>query len=260
MKKRRDPEERKTLKDEVQVGSDLLAPKRQCTAKSKATGQQCKRYVALGMRTCNVHGSATRRSKVAAAKRIAQASGFAAELLVEFMADPSVELKTRVQIAQDLLNRAGVAGKQGIEFSGKTVSELYANIVLESTIPITGPKPDNWDESFDGPWEAFIRPGQPHIIDAEIVEDAEHERALDAHTEATERERAKRRRKRLNPELPPSVARGLPAPRSHSIEEDPRTRPKQPSPEEDITSGREAFLRERLADDKKPRRTQRSRG
>ena len=131
---RRHPDERLNLKDEP--SSALVGRKRQCTATSKATGERCKRYVSAGMRTCRVHGSATRRTKVAAAKRIAQASGYAAEMLVEFMADPATPLKDRVQIAQDLLNRAGLGGRQQVEIGMQTVSEVYARIVLDSSVAI----------------------------------------------------------------------------------------------------------------------------
>ncbi|WP_334147572.1 hypothetical protein [Microbacterium sp.] len=89
----------------------LMESKRQCPAISKRTGERCKRYCALGMRSCRWHGSATRVAKTAAAKRIAQASGYAADMLVEFMADPEVNIDLRTKIAQDLLNRAGVSEK-----------------------------------------------------------------------------------------------------------------------------------------------------
>lgn len=261
---RRDPDERRNLKDVP--SSALVGPKRQCTATSKATGERCKRYVSPGMRTCRVHGSATRKTKVAAAKRIAQASGYAAEMLVEFMADPATPLKDRVQIAQDLLNRAGVAGKSAEQ---NERFELYQNIVLASTVPLNGPKPDDWDDDgLDGPWEAFsgqvAAPAQ-NVIDAEVVED--HERARDEQTEAVERERDKRRRRGVDPELPPAIEqrvrpRAAPAPQSAatpsapSIEDDPRDRQPVPSRDEALVKGREQFLldREGLRKKTRPRR------
>lgn len=88
-----------------------LSPKRQCTAMSKHTGQQCGRYAMKGLRVCVMHGGATRQAKAKAAERIQQASGYAADLLVEMMANPDIDVKTRTQIAQDLLDRSGVNSK-----------------------------------------------------------------------------------------------------------------------------------------------------
>ena len=106
----------------------LLTPNKQCSAMSKRTGEQCKNLAMTAQSVCRMHGGATRKSRVAAAKRIAQASGFAAELLVELMADPKVDLKTRTQIAQDLLNRAGVNGKQELEVTVGMVPGWEAGI------------------------------------------------------------------------------------------------------------------------------------
>lgn len=130
----------------------LMESKRQCPAISKRTGERCKRYCALGMRSCRWHGSATRVAKTAAAKRIAQASGYAADMLVEFMADPEVNIDLRTKIAQDLLNRAGV--------SEKTVLQ----------IGVEQPKSfDAWvgDALVDVP----VDDDDPNVLDAEVIED-----------------------------------------------------------------------------------------
>jgi hypothetical protein len=97
------------------LDSSLMSSKRQCTAMSKRTGERCKNFAPMGQRTCRMHGGATRKSKTAAAKRIAEASGYSADLLVEFMADPEVDVKLRAKIAQDLLSRAGYNGKTELE-------------------------------------------------------------------------------------------------------------------------------------------------
>ncbi|NRD08406.1 hypothetical protein [Rathayibacter agropyri] len=112
---------------------------RQCTAMSKRSGEQCKNYVGVGLRTCRMHGSATRRSKTAAAKRIAQAAGYAADLLAELMADPEVQTKERAQIAQDFLNRAGLNGKRELEVKISKWDEVSADIVID--VENLGPAP-----------------------------------------------------------------------------------------------------------------------
>ena len=169
----------------------LLSPHRQCTAISKRSNERCKNLAMTAQRTCRMHGGATRRSKVAAAKRIADASGYAAELLVEFMADPKVDIRNRIAIAQDLLNRANVSGKTvvSVESAG-----LYERILGASILPS-----DEFDDL----------DGDSNVIDAEIVEDPDHERDLDAGIEARERERAKRMRRRRDPEPLPSEQRAL---------------------------------------------------
>ena len=262
MKKREDP---------VQSLNLISAPTRhrrsltaqQCTATSKRTGERCRAWALVGRKTCRVHGSATRLSAAKAQRVIAGSSGFAAEMLVEVMADPKVELKTRIQIAQDLLNRAGIAGKQQLEIGMQTVREVYANIVARSVVDVRGPKPADWDESLDGAWEDFAgqralpASADPNVVDAEIVEDDQREQQHDAQVEAVERERVRRRRRGLDPELPPSVEQRLrpqptPAP---SIEQDPRHRSSVAN-RDDVTAGRERFLLERegLAPRKRRRR------
>jgi hypothetical protein len=156
----------------------------QCTATSKRTGERCRAWALRGARTCRVHGSATKKSKVAAAKRIADASGFAADMLVEFMADPKVDVKLRTQIAQDLLNRGGYTSKQSLELEVRDYRDVMEGVLID--------------------------------IDDEDTEDAvivlEPPRAIDAGAEARrdseieEREAARRRKQRLgrSGDLPPT--------------------------------------------------------
>jgi len=153
-KKTRKPVERDEPLNDLK--SSDLAPKRRCPAMSRRTGEQCGRYCAPGFRTCRWHGSGNMKSKMAAAKRIAKASGYAADMLVEFMADPDVDVKTRTAIAQDLLDRANVVGKTAIEL---TVPEwekrANANVVAAVV---------DWGELAN-------MPGAQQVIDADLVDD-----------------------------------------------------------------------------------------
>jgi len=126
---------------------------------SKRTGEQCGRYCAPGFRTCNWHGSSNKVSKMAAAKRIAKASGYAAEMLVEFMADPKVDVKLRTSIAQDLLSRANVTAKTAIELSVPEWQKKADAAVTVVTV--------DWGEIANMPG------ADRGIIDAELVEDYE---------------------------------------------------------------------------------------
>jgi hypothetical protein len=146
----------------------LMESKRQCPAISKRTGERCKRFCAMGMRTCRWHGSATRVAKTAAAKRIAQASGYAADMLAEFMADPGVPLELRTKIAQDLLNRAGV---NAATFLQVQVEQRFEDVLDAVLVDVD-----------DGPEGGVLASPAPNIEDAEVVDEPpaqnRHDRAV----------------------------------------------------------------------------------
>jgi hypothetical protein len=170
--RRRKPKAVERVEPLNDLRSGDLAPHRQCPAMSKRTGERCKRYCAPGFRTCVWHGSATKKSKMAAAKRIAKASGYAAEMLVEFMADPDVDVKLRTTIAQDLLSRANVTAKTAIELTVPEWEKRAKSAVVGAVV--------DWGEL------ASMRPqADPNVIDAEVVqEDEAHEREWDRRLEA----------------------------------------------------------------------------
>ncbi|WP_235020185.1 hypothetical protein [Ruania rhizosphaerae] len=58
-------------------GPDRMESPR-CTARSKGSGEQCKRRPAIGQRVCAVHGGKSPQAKKAAARRIAEAEARAA--------------------------------------------------------------------------------------------------------------------------------------------------------------------------------------
>lgn len=159
------PKGRKALgRDDRLDEADLMSRKRQCPATSKRTGERCKRYCAPGARTCKFHGSATRRAKTAAAKRVAQASGYAADMLVEFMADPEVDIKLRTNIAQDLLDRSGVSAKTVLQIGvepPKSFEDWVGDAVVELDVV-----PDETVAAYNPP-----RTRDLEVLDAEVVED-----------------------------------------------------------------------------------------
>jgi len=134
-----------------------LSPKRQCTAMSKHTGKQCQRFAMRGLRVCVVHGGATRAAKAKAAERISAASGYAADLLVEFMANPEIDVKSRTQIAQDILDRGGINAKRVMELTvekGRSFADVTADVVMDLVV-------DDQDTT--------------DVIDAEVIEFDESE-------------------------------------------------------------------------------------
>ncbi|MET4781236.1 hypothetical protein [Glaciihabitans sp. UYNi722] len=186
------PERRADLKVDLQ--SKYLAPGRKCSATSKATGERCGRWASLGMAVCVVHGGATRRAKTAAAKRIAQASGYAADMLVEFMADPKIDVKLRSSIAQDLLTRAGVNGKQEVEVMVGQMPKWEADLQELFVVYPDGPATPTKNEVVE---DAVIVPDEQAAIEA----------AHDAFSEQLERQRTLRKKQGYSgaPVAPPTV-------------------------------------------------------
>ncbi|MCO4239569.1 hypothetical protein NG702_19530 [Pseudarthrobacter sp. MDT3-28] len=94
-----------------------------CTARRKS-GTECKNWAIRGGYVCRMHGGGAPQVKKKAAQRIAEAADDAAALLVQFMEDPKNDVKVRMQIAQDLLNRAGFVGKQSVDLTVSRFDEL----------------------------------------------------------------------------------------------------------------------------------------
>jgi hypothetical protein len=149
-----------------------LSPNRQCTAMSKIHGRQCHNRAMVGQRTCRMHGGATRKARTAASKRVAESTGFAADLLVEFMADPATDIKVRTQIAQDLLDRGGVNAKTilqiGIEQPKSFEEWVGEALVLDSS---------------DQREPLALTSTREDVVDAEVVEDEERWERDDADAE-----------------------------------------------------------------------------
>ncbi len=177
--------------------ADLLESNRQCPAMSKRTGERCKRFCAMGMRTCRWHGSATRVARTAAAKRIRQASGYAADMLVEFMADPEVGLELRTRIAQDLLNRAGVSEKTVLQI-GVEPPKSFLDFVGDALVDIDPRDLPSADDD---------------VVDAEIVEDEPRPMTRGDRAHERDRQRARRaeqeRQTSRRPDLDPAELEAL---------------------------------------------------
>ncbi len=159
----------------------LLTRNKQCSATSKRTGQRCKNLAMKAQGVCRMHGGATRKSRVAAATRIAQASGYAADMLVEFMADPKVDIKLRSTIAQDLIQRAGVSGKQELDVMVGMMPKWEANLQELFLVYPDGPATLAKNEVVE---DAVIVPDEQEAIEA----------AHDAASEQMERQRMRRKK------------------------------------------------------------------
>lgn len=83
-----------------------------CIGTYKSTGTQCRRVAVDGSVVCGHHGGTAPQVIRRAAERVQFTADDAAKQLVTMMSDPSVDPRERIKIAQDLLDRAGLAAAQ----------------------------------------------------------------------------------------------------------------------------------------------------
>ncbi len=89
---------------------------RRCTAKSKQSQQRCKNAALLGAHTCRFHGSATKKTKAASARRVLEALvGPALVELRNLVADPTTPPAVKLAAVRDILDRTGFKPAQQIE-------------------------------------------------------------------------------------------------------------------------------------------------
>ena len=92
---------------------------RRCTARSKRSGQRCKRRPIPGGSVCVMHGGAAPQVKLAAKDRIAVLVDPAIDALQRALAHK--DINAAVRAARDLLDRAGLAAPKHtqMEHSGE---------------------------------------------------------------------------------------------------------------------------------------------
>jgi hypothetical protein len=127
-----------------------------CSARAKATGERCRCWSILGGTVCFRHGGAAPQVRLKARERIKQAADDAANYLVQWLADDAVDKRLRVQIAQDLLDRAGITSKQQVNVEVRKFEQLAESGALLIDLP----EPEQ------------IGAGNGDIVDAEVVDDS----------------------------------------------------------------------------------------
>ena len=94
---------------------DLTAGESQCTARSKRTGQRCRRASMLGGNVCRAHGGAAPQTKAKAQRRLQQA----ADALVQRRRGRALPGEGADHLAlaaiRDALDRAGLSAKTAVE-------------------------------------------------------------------------------------------------------------------------------------------------
>jgi hypothetical protein len=90
---------------------DLQAGENQCTARSKRTGQRCKRPSSLGSNVCRAHGSAAPQTRAKAQRRLAQASDVLVQRLLSLALDGDTPDNVALSAIIAALDRAGISVK-----------------------------------------------------------------------------------------------------------------------------------------------------
>jgi hypothetical protein len=75
-------------------------------------GGRCRREAEAGSVVCRLHGGAAPQVRRRAAERLIMSADHASQKLLEWLDDPEVPYRVRAEIAQDLLDRAGLIATQ----------------------------------------------------------------------------------------------------------------------------------------------------
>ena len=148
-----------------------------CQGHYKSTGEQCRHVAIDGSVVCDQHGGAAPQVLRRAAERIQFTADDAARRLVEWMNDPSVDMRERVKIAQDMLDRGGLAASHLLKIMPVTddpVEKLFQALLSDPDgLVERAPETPVLAASRAAELEELVGPvpGEAgEIVDAEIVE------------------------------------------------------------------------------------------
>lgn len=154
----------------------------QCTARSKRTGERCKRPSILGGNVCYHHGGNAPQTRASAAKRLQQSADVLVQRLLSFAIDGTVDDAVALRAMIAALDRAGLTVAQTVEINGEMTLKPWQEVVqsFSGISPITReqsrtarglPTAQPALESA-GPHATALADGEEmEIVDAEIVQD-----------------------------------------------------------------------------------------
>lgn len=134
-----------------------------CTARRRS-GEPCRNAPMLGSNVCRMHGGAAPQVKRAAQMRILQASDKAAVRLIEMMQDKTIPPAVQLAAARDLLDRAGLIGKQEIELDIRL--SRFEQIASDILVDVQAEENDELGSVDD------------NIVDAEVVDESAFEEEM----------------------------------------------------------------------------------
>lgn len=115
-------------------------------------GGRCKHEAEPGSVVCHIHGGAAPQVRKRAAERLIMSADHVSQKLLEWLDDPEVPYRVRAEIAQDLLDRAGLIATQ-----------------VHQIIPMTeDPIMRFFEGVFDDPsnWESNLQPRPTPAIES----------------------------------------------------------------------------------------------
>jgi hypothetical protein len=127
-------------------------------------GGRCKHEAEPGSVVCHRHGGTAPQVRKRAAERLIMSADHASQKLLEWLDDPEVPYRVRTEIAQDLLDRAGLIATQVHQIVPTTEDPVMR--FFEEAFS----DPNNWEEN----------PPQPAIEEQVIDPDAEPEEVVEA--------------------------------------------------------------------------------
>lgn len=116
--------------------TDLMKQETRCSARRKS-GEPCRNYAIRGANVCRMHGGGAPQVRAAAQVRILMAADRAAAQLVVLMYDQTAPHSVRLAAARDLLDRAGLGARTGVDVEvavtgGMTLLERnLADVIIE---------------------------------------------------------------------------------------------------------------------------------
>jgi len=129
-------------------------------------GGRCRREAEPGSVVCRLHGAAAPQVWKRAAERLIMSADHASQKLLEWLDDPEVPYRVRAEIAQDLLDRAGLIATQVHQIIPTTEDPVMRFFDGLSD-------PSNWEENPPQPAieERVIDP-EVELVEVELVEPA----------------------------------------------------------------------------------------
>lgn len=157
-----------------------------CTATLKSDGSRCRREAHSGTNVCATHGALAPAVQVAAATRIQMSVDDAAKMLLRMAQDPEVEVKDKIKILHDLLDRGGLAAtsKHLVGVVGDDpIERLFMDLATSPDGLLSGPDQAPYDSKSpplelqggdrDGEATDWTDPADEpaDVVDAELVAD-----------------------------------------------------------------------------------------
>jgi hypothetical protein len=136
-------------------------------------GGRCKHEAEPGSVVCHLHGGAAPQVRKRAAERLIMSADHVSQKLLEWLDDPEVPYRVRAEIAQDLLDRAGLAQViKVVATEDDPIVSFFRDAFNDPTALEDTPPPGTRQPAIEAyvvdPSEPNAEPGE--ILEAELVD------------------------------------------------------------------------------------------